>query len=373
MCHTDGENHGLMDLIRDSGMHIAESICPAPMTRVSLDEYYRRWSGSLTLFGGIPSTMVMPDQTTDEEFEAFLSYLLEAVAPGRRMVVGIADQVPPRADFGRLVRIGERIAEEGRLPLKAGAFRPVSGDELAAAAALAPLPAADQDAVFADLRQDIVAGDGGAAKGHAQALLDRGVPPRDILQGGLVAGMEVIGRQFGAGEVFIPEVLLASRALGETMGLLEPLLAHDANRVKGRVLIGTVRGDLHSIGKSLVATLLKGVGFDVLDLGTNVGRDVFMDKIVEFKPDILGLSALLTTTMTEMRDVIAGLKERNLRDRVKVMVGGAPVSAEFAHDIGADGYAHDAVEAVKLAQALLAGRVGPAAAVLATPTPPTSR
>jgi len=187
-------------------------------------------------------------------------------------------------------------------------------------------------------------------------LLDRGTLARDVLQRGLVAGMEVIGRQFGAGEAFIPEVLLASRAMSETMTLLEPLLAQDVDRVKGRVLIGTVRGDLHSIGKNLVATLLKGVGFEVLDLGTNVARDVFMEKIVEFKPDILGLSALLTTTMTEMRDVIAGLEARQLRNRVQVMVGGAPVSAEFAHDIGADGYAHDAVEAVKLAKTLLARR-----------------
>jgi len=254
MCHTDGENHGLMDLIRDSGMHIAESICPHPMTRVTLEEYYRRWSGHLTLFGGIPSTLTMPDQTTDQEFEAFLSHLFKAVAPGRRMVVGIADQVPPKADFGRLARIGERIAREGRLPLKPGGIRPLPAAGIAPAAGTAVQTAAD-DSAFAALREDVIAGDDGSAKRHVRELLARGRAARDILQQGLIAGMEVVGRQFGAGEVFIPEVLLASRAMSETMSVLEPLLAQDADRVKGRVLIGTVRGDLHSIGKNLVATL----------------------------------------------------------------------------------------------------------------------
>jgi len=359
LCHTDGENTGLMDLIRDSGMHVAESITPAPMTRVTIGEYYRRWSPKLTLFGGIPSTLMLPG-TPEADFEAYLDEFFRAVAPGTRMVVGIADEVPPEAVFTRLQRAGERIEREGRLPLQAGAFRPVSVAPAVAHAGQAR-PAAAQAATagaedtFAEVKKDIFGGKHLAIKPHVQALLDRGVPAAAVLEQGLIAAITVVGARMAAGEAFIPEVLLAARAMNVAMGLLEPHLAAGGDRLRGRVLIGTVAGDMHDIGKNLVATMLKGVGFEIRDLGINVSRATFCDEVAAFRPDVLALSALLTTTMMEMKGVIKALEERQLRTGCKVVVGGAPVSAQFAQQIGADGYAPNAVEAVHLAKRLLAG------------------
>jgi 5-methyltetrahydrofolate--homocysteine methyltransferase len=203
------------------------------------------------------------------------------------------------------------------------------------------------------VQNDVIDGDDGAIIAHVQELLDKGFAAQDILDHGLVKAMGVIGGRFACGEVFIPEVLLSSRAMNEAVNFLGPYLAQENDGEKGRVLIGTVNGDMHDIGKNMVVTMLKGVGFEVFDLGTNVSEDAFMEKIAEFNPDILGLSALLTTTMTEMGNVIRKLNERNLRGKVKVMVGGAPVSEQFANEIGADGFAADAATAVDVAKRLV--------------------
>jgi methylmalonyl-CoA mutase cobalamin-binding domain/chain len=354
MCHTDGENEGLMDLIRDSGMHIAESICPTPMTKISLAEYYRRWSGHLTLCGGIPSTVLLPG-TSEADFEAYMDQLFKAVAPGRRMLVGIADQVPPDAVFSRLQRIGERVEREGRLPLAAGAFRPVAAAVVPAQPKhVATEAGAQADDVFAQVRLDVTKGKHKDIKAHVQALIDRGIKAEAILDQGLIAAISAVGRRMATGEAFIPEVLLAARAMTAAVEVLEPLLAAGGESQGGRVLIGTVKGDMHDIGKNLVVTLLRGVGFEVRDLGINVSRDAFCDAVAEFQPDVLGLSALLTTTMVEMREVIKALDERKLRGRCKVMVGGAAITEEFAHQIGADGFAPSAPETVALVKQLVA-------------------
>ncbi len=361
LCHTDGENTGLMDLIRDSGMHVAESITPAPLTRVPIGEFYRRWSPHLTLFGGIPSTIMLPG-TPEADFEGYLDAFFRAVAPGTRMVVGIADEVPPEAVFARLQRTGERIEREGRLPLQAGAFRPVAAAPAPAARPAADAPTAGHDdALFAEVRQAVFGGKHVAIKGHTQALLDRGVPAADILEHGLIAAITVVGNRMASGEAFIPEVLLAARAMSVSMGMLEPhLAAGGGERLRGRILIGTVAGDMHDIGKNLVTTMLKGVGFEIRDLGVNVSRERFCDEVAAYRPDVVALSALLTTTMMEMKGVIRSLEERALRAGCKVVVGGAPVSAQFAQQIGADGYAPNAVEAVHLAKRLLAAAAAPA-------------
>jgi methylmalonyl-CoA mutase cobalamin-binding domain/chain len=354
MCHTDGENEGLMDLIRDSGMHIAESICPTPMTKISLAEYYRRWSGHLTLCGGIPSTILLPG-TSETDFEAYMDELFKAVAPGRRMLVGIADQVPPDAVFSRLQRIGERVEREGRLPLAAGAFRPAAAAIVAAQPQHAATAAeAQAEDTFGQVRLDVSKGKHKDIKAHVQALIDRGIRAEAILEQGLIAAISAVGRRMATGEAFIPEVLLAARAMTAAVEVLEPLLAAGGESQGGRVLIGTVKGDMHDIGKNLVVTLLRGVGFEVRDLGINVSRDAFCDAVAEFKPDVLGLSALLTTTMVEMREVIKALDERKLRGRCKVMVGGAAITEEFAHQIGAYGFAPSAPETVALVKQLVA-------------------
>jgi corrinoid protein of di/trimethylamine methyltransferase len=351
-CHCDGENLGLLDLIRDSGMHIAEAVTPAPMTKVPVEEYYRRWSDKLTLFGGIPSILLLQESTTDEEFEAYLDHLFRAIAPGKRMILGIADSTPPKAIFDRLVRIGERVEKEGRLPLEAGAFRPLTRGALPGAAKPASRGIV-WDEEFRQVQNDVLEGDHAAILEHIRVLLNKGAKAEDILKRGMLSAMEVISERFKSGEAFIPEVLLSARAMNEAVRVLEPHLAGTRPAAKGKVIIGTVKGDLHDIGKNLVLTMLKGVGFETVDLGTDVTVPAFVRAVEEHNPDILGLSALLTTTMPQMKAVLEGLEQKGLRDKAKVMVGGAPVNEKFARDIGADGYAPDGAEAVTLAKKLM--------------------
>jgi 5-methyltetrahydrofolate--homocysteine methyltransferase len=180
-----------------------------------------------------------------------------------------------------------------------------------------------------------------------------GILAGDVLQQGLVAGMNVVGEQFRRREIFLPDVLLAARAMYAGLDVLKPHLASEGVPSRGRVVIGTVKGDLHDIGKNLVGIMLKGAGFEVLDLGHDVAPEAFVDAAVREGAALIGMSALLTTTMTRMRDVVALVRERGLDGKVRTIVGGAPVSAEFAREIGADDYACDAATAVERVKALL--------------------
>ncbi|TSA12203.1 MAG: hypothetical protein D4R74_11775 [Betaproteobacteria bacterium] len=353
LVHCDGENFGLMDLIRDSGMHVAEAICPYPMTKVKIEEYYQRWSSKLTLFGGIPSNMVLAESATDQEFEDYLDHLFKVIAPGRRFVLGIADTTPPNAVFERLIRIGERVEKEARLPLEGGAARPLSAEQIEHAKAKVT-PQTGSDADYALVRDAVVKGKHKEIGGQVQALLDKGFTAKQILDHGMLETMQAIGVKFGSGELFIPQVLLSARSMNEGLKILEPHLASSKREITGKALVGTVRGDFHDIGKNMVVTMLRGVGFDVKDLGINLAPEAFVKAVEEYQPDIIGLSALLTTTMAEMAKVIQALASAGLRDRVKIIVGGAAVNAKFARDIGADGYAGDAGEAVELAKRLMA-------------------
>jgi len=352
ICHCDGENLGLMDLIRDSGMHVAEAVTPYPMTKVKIEEYYQRWSDKLTIWGGIPEVLLMEETATDEDLECYLDHLFKAVAPGRRFIVGIADTTPAHAVFDRLVRIGERVEKEGRLPLEGGGARPISEAQLAEAAARV-IPQLVEDEVFKVIQDDVLKGNHIEIKRHAKEMLGKGVSAKDVLHRGMISAMEVISEQFKAGDVFIPEVLLSARAMNEALLVLEPYLASEKKEVRGRVLIGTVQGDMHDIGKNMVIAMLRGVGFEIQDMGVNVPTERIVEQVSEYKPDILGLSALLTTTMPQMKKVIDALKDRGFRERVKVIIGGAPVNEKFAKAIGADGYAPDAGEAVDLVKKLV--------------------
>ena len=187
-----------------------------------------------------------------------------------------------------------------------------------------------------------------------QQALDQDMPPGEILQGGLIAGMDEVGRDFKAGELFVPEVLIAARAMHAGMRVLRPFLAESDASSAGKYIIGTVKGDLHDIGKNLVRMMLEGAGFDTVDLGTDVEPQGFVDAVREHKPQLLGMSALLTTTMVQMKSTIDALEEAGLRDSVKIMIGGAPVTDAFAQEIGADAYAADAASAVDVARSLAA-------------------
>jgi corrinoid protein of di/trimethylamine methyltransferase len=351
--HCDGENLGLMDLIRNSGIDMAEAICPYPMTKVRVEEYYQKWGDQLTIFGGIPSNLLLADLATDEEFEAYLDHLFKAIVPGTRFIVGIADTTPPEAVFDRLVRIGERVGKEGRLPLRAGTVQRISRAQVVEPTVrMGPQTAGDER--FKKIREVVFQGDEAAMPSHIQQLINQGLAAQDIIDHGLIASMEIIGRKFKAGELFIPEVLLSARALNKGLAVLEPYLSGGRRAASAKVLIGTVRGDLHDIGKNLVATMWRGVGFDVVDLGIDVKVEDFLAAVRRHHPDILGLSALLTTTMPEMKRVIEELIKAGLREKVKVIIGGAPVNAKYAQAIGADGYGPEASEAVELVHQLLA-------------------
>ncbi|GMR09932.1 MAG: corrinoid protein [Anaerolineae bacterium] len=185
-----------------------------------------------------------------------------------------------------------------------------------------------------------------------QQALDAGIAPGEVLNGALLAGMDEVGRDFKAGDLFVPEVLIAARAMQAGMGVLRPLLADSDIASSGKYVVGTVKGDLHDIGKNLVKMMLEGGGFETIDLGTDVEPSAFVDAVREHKPDLVGMSAMLTTTMTQMKTTIEALEEAGLRDSVKIMIGGAPVTAAFAEQIGADAYSPDAGSAVDMAREL---------------------
>jgi 5-methyltetrahydrofolate--homocysteine methyltransferase len=189
-------------------------------------------------------------------------------------------------------------------------------------------------------------------------LLKRGMTPYDVLTKGLVAGMDIVGVDFRDGILFVPEVLMAAKAMKAGMEILRPLLAETGAPQVGTMVIGTVKGDIHDIGKNLVAMMMEGGGFTVINLGINVDADTFIKAIHEHKPDILGMSALLTTTMPYMGVVIQTLKEQGLRDQLIVLVGGAPLNEAFAEEVGADAYCRDAAIAVETAKKLLAIKRG---------------
>ena len=196
-------------------------------------------------------------------------------------------------------------------------------------------------------------GEDGAVAELTQKALDEGLTPAEVLKGGLLVGMDQVGVDFRDGELFVPEVLIAARAMHAGMNILRPLLAEDNVPLAGKVIIGTVEGDLHDIGKNLVMMMLEGGGFEIVDLGTNIPPDKFIEAVKTEQPQLIGLSALLTTTMPAMKRTINALVEAGLREKVKVMVGGAPVTRAFADEIGADGYAPDAASAVELARSLV--------------------
>ncbi|MBK9376595.1 MAG: corrinoid protein [Holophagales bacterium] len=203
------------------------------------------------------------------------------------------------------------------------------------------------------LAEDLRLGEDDAVRAGTQAALAAGVAPGEILREGLLAGMAVVGEEFGRREIFLPDVLLAARAMQAGMEILKPHLASDGAPPAGRVVLGTVQGDLHDIGKNLVGILLRGAGWEVIDLGTDVPAARFLEAAESSGARVIGLSALLTTTMPRMAEVVALLRERGLAGRVKVVVGGAPVTQAFADEIGADGWGFDAESAVRSVKTLM--------------------
>jgi len=207
--------------------------------------------------------------------------------------------------------------------------------------------------ILEQMREDLYNGNVDGVAAATQKALDEGMSAQEILNNGLVGGMDVVGRDFKAGILFIPEVLLCAKTMHAGLEVLRPLLAESDVLALGKIVIGTMAGDLHDIGKNLVGMMLQGAGFEIVDLGTDVSPEKFVEAVRE-GANMVGMSALLTTTMPGMKTTIEALTEAGLRDHVKVIIGGAPVTAGFAKDIGADAYAADAASAVDVARGLVA-------------------
>lgn len=203
------------------------------------------------------------------------------------------------------------------------------------------------------IKNAVIGGKHSEIKGLVQQALDAGLDPNTLINDALIAAMDVVGKDFGSGKIFVPEMLVSAVTMKNGLEVVKPLLAGDQDRSWGTVIMATVKGDLHDIGKNLVSMMLEGAGFKVIDLGVDLSVENLLDKVKEIKPQVLGLSALLTTTMPEMKRVIEALEAQGLRKSVKVMVGGAPVDRTFAEKIGADGYGADAGSSVDLAKQLI--------------------
>ena len=207
--------------------------------------------------------------------------------------------------------------------------------------------------LFAKMAESLIAGKVDDVSDLTKEALDGGVSPQDILEQGLLAGMDVVGQRFKANEMFIPEVLRCAKCMHGAMEILRPLLVESGVKTAGTLVIGTVKGDLHDIGKNLVGMMFEGAGFEVVDLGIDQEPQAFVDALKDHKAELFGMSALLTTTMPKMGETINAIKEAGIRDQVKIMIGGAPVTAEFAKEIGADAYASNAASAVDTGKELL--------------------
>lgn len=209
------------------------------------------------------------------------------------------------------------------------------------------------DEIMKGLIDAVAEGDDQLAVELTNKAVDSGMEPLQVINEGLTAGIDVVGRRFEAGEYFLPDLLLGAKAMEAGINILEPLMAETGREFLGRVIMGTVQGDLHSIGKNIVIIMLKAAGFEVFDLGVDVPTSKFIEEIKRLKPNIIGISALLTSTVGRQEEIIEYLREEGMRDQVKVMIGGAPISQSWADKIGADGYAEDAINAVNVAKNLI--------------------
>jgi 5-methyltetrahydrofolate--homocysteine methyltransferase len=207
--------------------------------------------------------------------------------------------------------------------------------------------------IYEQIADEVIKGQADAVKQLVNQALSENISAEDILNNGLVAGMDVVSVKFKSNEFFIPEVLVSARAMTAGLDIINPLLAAANVKAKGKVVIGTVKGDLHDIGKNIVGMMLQGAGYEIVDLGADVPKEKFIEFTQKEDANMVGMSALLTTTMIYMQEIIDGLKEAGLRDKVKVIIGGAPVTQAYADKIDADGYAPDAASAIDLAKDLL--------------------
>jgi len=349
--HSDGDCSEIMDDLIDAGFHGFNPIQPNCMDIV---EVKKKWGQKLCLIGNInlDSTLTLgsPEDVRAEVYER-----IRTTGPGGGYMVAssnsITDYVPlenMRAMFDAIFEFGKYPIElkEGGVKGKIWTFqgKPKTGKE-------APLPDLDVESYVATLLGNKTA----QVIELVQKDIDLGMDVSDVVSKGMVAAMTVIGEKFQGGEIYIPEMMVAAKTMSETLSHFKDQLEATSGKSRGNIIIATVKGDLHDIGKNLVTMMLEGQGFSVEDLGVSVNTDKFVRAVQDKKPEILAMSALLTTTMVEMKHTIDALKNAGIRDGIKIIVGGAPLTQAFADEIGADGYAYDAPGAAKMCDELLSG------------------
>jgi uroporphyrinogen decarboxylase len=349
--HSDGEITEIMEDIIECGFHGFHPVQPKAMDIV---ETKKKWGNRLCLLGNInlDSTLTMgsPEDVRAEVFER-----IATVGPGGGFMVASSNSITDYVPFENMKAMFDATFEFGSYPIQlrptrvyaeAGPRARPKSESREREETVEGLDATEYVKVFLD-----------GALGEATELVGKqvaaGLNGSDILSKGMVAGMVIIGEKFQRGEIYIPEMMIAARTMSSTLEHFKGLLIEESDARLGKVVMGTVKGDLHDIGKNLVIMMLEGQGFIVHDLGVGVSETKFVEAVREEKPDVLGLSALLTSTMTEMKVVIGALTEAGLRNEVKIIIGGAPVTSEFAIQIGADGYALDAPGAVQKCKELI--------------------
>ncbi|MBW2428713.1 MAG: cobalamin-dependent protein [Deltaproteobacteria bacterium] len=348
--HSDGDCTESMDDLVDCGFHGFNPIQPNCM---DIDAVKKKWGHKLCLIGNLnlDSTLTLgtPDDVRAEVYER-----IRTIGPGGGYMVASSNSITDYVPLENMKALIDATFEFGQYPIqleeggvkgKVWKFRAKPKQEVSQAAT--PLNIDDYVAnLLGNKAAELIA--------LAQKDIDAGTSATDVVSYGLIPAMTVIGEKFQGGDIYIPEMMLAARAMSAALDHFKDQLAGKEEKKLGTVIIGTVKGDLHDIGKNLVTMMLEGQGFSVVDLGVSVGAEQFVAAALENKPNIVALSALLTTTMVEMKNTISALQEAGLRDSVKIVVGGAPVTQTFADQIGADGYGYDSPGAAQICKELVA-------------------
>lgn len=349
--HADSYLAPIVEDMVEIGIQVWQGVLPEN----DIPALQKRLKGSLVLMGGIGAAIDRP-YSTEEEIRPYVRQALHRYCPGGHFIpcitYGVAGTVFPHVD----PLIDEEIDRyNAALHLPVHELPPVPRRQVARAAAVQAKPAAEAES--GELLQELAAalsrGQRKKTLALCQKALDEGYEAQTILSGGLVPGMTKLGEEFSAGRAFVPEMLMAARCMNAATELLKPLLAGENAASAGRVCLGTVRGDLHDIGKNLVKIMMEGAGLEVVDLGVDVAPEDFIRAAIEQDCDIIACSSLLTTAMHEMRTVVRLAEEAGIRDRVKIMMGGAPITQSFCDEIGADAYTDDAGSAARVAVQLL--------------------
>lgn len=348
--HADSYLVPIVEDMAEIGIQVWQGVLPEN----NIPALQEQLNGRLVLMGGIGAAIDRPD-AKEEEIRAYVRSALDTYCPGGHFIpcitYGIAGTVYPHVDP---VIDSEITAYNSALHMPSWKLPPIPRRQLSAAAQAArPAESAVSSGVLQKLSDALCKGQKKKVLQLCQDALEGGISAQEILSRGLVDGMTRLGDDFSAGRAFVPEMLMAARCMSAATELLKPLLAGESSEPRGRVCLGTVRGDMHDIGKNLVKIMMEGCGFQVIDLGVDVSPETFIKTAKEEQCDIIACSSLLTTTMGEMREVVDLAVRDGIRDKVKIMVGGAPITQSFCDEIGADAYTDDAAQAARTAVALL--------------------